>query len=320
VRAAGADHRDVSPAQLATPDAPAAVTPSLFNDARFHALNGVEGALLAGTAGALGGALLDGGTRFASGHCAPFGGFDLAKERETPARVGALVDDVLAQLAARGVREAVVRCPPACHHASHEAVVFALLNRGFAVAEADLSFHIDLTHVATAEDYVAALRSPARRALRHADSEPWSLDAAAWDEGFALLTENRAAKGRELSIDRAYAERARAAFPQEIRLLTLRHAGRAVAAALTYRVRPRVELVVAWGDAGHALERSPMNRLAYEVVARALAEGVAVLDLGTSTLPDDQGRRIPNDGLIQFKHSVGASAQVRLVLRKELAP
>jgi GNAT acetyltransferase-like protein len=318
----------VSTAQLATPGMATAVVPSLFNDPRFHVLNGVEGLLLAGgegerPAGALGGALLDGGARFESGHCAPFGGFDLVRERETPARVGALVDDVLAQLAARGVREAVIRCPPACHHASHETVVFALLNRGFAVAEADLSFHVDLTRFATAEEYVAALRSPARRALRHAAAEPWSVDAAgedaaAWDEGFALLTENRAAKGRELSIDRAYAERARAAFPHEIRLLTLRHAGRAVAAALTYRVRPRVELVVAWGDAGHALERSPMNRLAYEVVARALGEGVAVLDLGTSTLPGAGGRRIPNDGLIQFKHSVGASAQVRLVLGGEL--
>jgi predicted N-acyltransferase len=201
--------------------------------------------------------------------------------------------------------------------------VFALLNRGFTVTEADLSFHLDLTRLATAEDYNAALRSPARRALRHAAGEPWSVadagdDVRAWDEGFALLTENRASKGRELSIDRAYVERARHAFPHEIRLLTLRHASRPVAAALTYRVRPRLELVVAWGDAGHALERSPMNRLAYEVVARALREGVAVLDLGTSTLAAG-GRRIPNDGLIQFKHSVGASAQVRLVLRGELS-
>jgi len=318
----------VSTAQLATPKTAAAVVPSLFNDPRFHALNGVEGVLLAGgdgerTVGALGGALLDDGARFVSGHRAPFGGIDLVRERETPAGVGALVDDVLAQLAGRGVREAVIRCPPARHHAAQETVVFALLNRGFAVAEADLSFHLDLTRFATPEDYAAALRSPARRALRHAAGEPWAVDeagedAAAWDEGFALLAANRATKGRELSIDRAYAGRARRAFPHEIRLLALRHAGRPVAAALTYRVRPRVELVVAWGDAGHALERSPMNRLAYEVVARALAEGVELLDLGTSTLPGDQGRRVPNDGLIQFKHSVGASAQVRLVLRGEL--
>jgi hypothetical protein len=298
--------------------------PSLFNDPAFHALNGVDGVLLESVlegrvVDVLGGVLLDDG-RFVSGHCAPFGGFDLVRERETPAVVGALVDDVLGQLAVLGAREALLRCPPACHHAAYETLVFTLLNRGFAVAEADLAFHLDLRPFAGPDDYVAALRSPARRALRHAADEPWSTaeageDAAAWDRGFALLQDNRAAKGRELSIDRAYVERARAAFPGRIRLLELCHAQRPVAAALTYRVRPHVELVVAWGDAGHALERSPMNRLAYEIVARALAERVELLDLGTSTLPAPDGRRIPNDGLIQFKQSIGASAQARLVLR-----
>lgn len=296
----------------------AAPPPSLFNDPAFHAVNGVEGLLLVHEpVGALGGVLI--GDRFVSGHSAPYGGFDLLRERETPARIGELVDGVLEQLAALGAHEATLRLPPACHHAAGETIAFTLLNRGFAVAEADLAFHLDLRRFAAAEDYVAALKPPARRALRHAASEPWSLaeagDSAAWDRGFALLDANRAAKGRELSIDRGYVERARHALPGRIRLTELRHDGRAVAAALTYRVRAGVELVVAWGDAGHALERSPMNRLAYEVVARALTERVAVLDLGTSTLATDDGRRVPNDGLIQFKQSVGASAQVRLVLR-----
>jgi hypothetical protein len=301
------------------------VPPSLFNDAAFHALNGAEGVWIEHVAddravGALGGVLLDGGSRFVSGHCAPFGGVDLVRERETPARVGALLDAALERLRELGAHKAVVRLPPACHHASYETVAFGLLNRGFAVADADLAFHLDLRGLAGAEDYVAALKPPARRALRHAAAEPWSLveagdgDPAAWDRGFALLDANRAAKGRELSIDRAYVERARHAFPGRIRLTELRHAERPVAAALTYRVRPRVELVVAWGDADRELERSPMNRL----VVRALAEDVAVLDLGTSTLPAPDGRRVPNDGLIQFKHSVGAASQVRLTLEAAL--
>jgi hypothetical protein len=305
--------------------APSAIVPSLFNDPAFHMLNGAAGILLEHSeaghpVGALGGALLDDG-RFVSGRSAPFGGVDLVRERETPTRIGALLDAALDRLAELGVRDVTLRLPPACHHASFETVVFALLNRGFAVAEADLAFHVDLRPLASTDDYLAALKPPARRALHHAADEPWSTvqadaeDAAAWDRGIALLIENRAAKGRELSLDAAYVERARRAFRTRIRLLELRHAGRAVAAALTYRVRPQVELVVAWGDAGHALERSPMNRLAFEVVARALAERVAVLDLGTSTLPTADGRRrVPNDGLVQFKRSVGAREQVRLVL------
>jgi len=303
----------------------ATIVPSLFNDPAFHALNGAEGIVLehAGV-GALGGALLDGGTRFVSGHSAPFGGFDLLRARETPARIAALVDDALAQLAALGVREARLKLPPGCHHPASDTLLFTLLNRGFAVADADLAFHLDVRPFADASDYVAALKPPARRALRHAQAADWDLvaapaeDPAAWDRGFALLDANRAAKGRALSIDGAYVERARHAFPGRVRLAELRCGGQAVAAALSYRVRPHVELVVAWGDAGHALERSPMNRLAYELVARALADDVALLDLGTSTLPAPDGGRVANDGLVQFKHSVGAAAQVRLTLERAL--
>lgn len=298
--------------------------PSLFNDRAFHALNGAEGILLEHEVGALGGALLDDGTRFVSGHSAPFGGFDLLRARETPARIAALVDDALARLAALGVGHATLRLPPVCHHAAFDTLLFTLLNRGFAVTDADLAFHLDLRPFAGVDDYVAALKPPARRALRHAEAADWELieapaaDPASWDRGFALLDANRAAKGRTLSIDRAYVERARAAFPGRVRLAELRCDGRAVAAALTYTVRPHVELVVAWGDAAHALERSPMNRLAYEVVARALGEDVALLDLGTSTLPAPDGGRVANEGLVQFKHSVGAAAQVRLTLEKTL--
>ena len=310
---------------MSSPSAAAAQAPaftSLFNDPRFHALSGADSVLLAHEdesrlVGTLGGALVGG--ELISGHSAPFGGFDFARDREIPAQVGSMVDGVLAQLAAMGVERATLRLAPACHHASYETVAFTLLNRGFTVVDADLDFFVDLRRFDSAEAYVASLRSPARRALKHAAGEPWSVgeagdDPADWDRGFALLAENRESRGRQLSIDRAYVERIRHEFAGRIRLLELRHDGRPVASALTYKVRPGIELAVAWGDAGHDLPRSPMNRLAYEVVARALREGTDVLDLGTSTLPDEQGRRVPNDGLIQFKHSVGAASQVRLTL------
>ncbi len=104
-----------------------------------------------------------------------------------------------------------------------------------------------------------------------------------------------------------------------MRLAELRHHGAPVAAALTYRVSASAELVVAWGDAGHTLDRSPMPVLVLRLVERALSEGLRALDLGTSTLSDATGRRIPNDGLVQFKRAVGARAELRPVLARSLA-
>ncbi len=64
-----------------------------------------------------------------------------------------------------------------------------------------------------------------------------------------------------------------------------------------------------WGDAGHALPRSPMNLLALRLVEIALADGRPTLDLGISSVDG-----VPDQGLIQFKRSVLARESLRLDL------
>jgi hypothetical protein len=154
--------------------------------------------------------------------------------------------------------------------------------------------------------------------LRHGLAEPFALREAAagdpWDAGYDLLAANRAAKGRRLALDAAYVRAARDAFPGRIRMALLEHAGAPCAAALTYRVLPGRELVVYWGDAGHALPRSPMNVLAHALVARSLGEGVRSLDIGPSSVDG-----VPDGGLIQFKRSIGAREDLRLHLVREAA-
>jgi hypothetical protein len=304
---------------------------TLFNEARFHALNlrpglSVLDLRVAAPDGRLIGALAgvrDGDT-FLSGHSAPFGGVDLVRERETPANVAWLVDGALAQLRAAGIREARVRLPPPCYGESEGLVQFTLLNRGFRVDRCELNQHIDLRAIADAGAYLAALKSPARRALRRLLGPELTFSAARtpaeWDRAYALLAANRAAKGRRLALSRAYVAQARAALGDAVRMYELLHGERSVAAALVYRVREHRDLVVAWGDGDHGLERSPMNLLAHRVVETALADGVRTVDLGISNEhePGPDGALVPNGGLVQFKQSVLAQTQPRLTLVKEL--
>lgn len=317
-----------------TTAAPPAEWVTLFNREAFHALNlraGQRALSLAvadpegRTIGALGG-VLDGAS-FTGGHSAPFGGFDVARDKETPVNVALLVDGALARVRAAGARRVTLRMPPAALGASEGTLQFTLLNRGFTVVRCELNQHIDLTGLADVDAYLAALKSPARRALRKllAAGELTARtaeSAADWDAGHGLLAANRAAKGRRFALTRDYAEAARHALPGALRLLLLEDAaGRAVAAALVYRVRPGRDAVVAWGDApGHGLERSPMNLLAFRVVEAAFADGVAILDLGISSEPDaDATGALPvNGGLHQFKQSVLAQTTPRLHLAKEL--
>jgi len=296
----------------------------LFNRDDFHALNlrpgqrvvridhHDEGRLVGSLVGVRDGDVVT------CGHSAPFGGPDLARDAETASNVVALLGRAVDELDADGVRTIRVRCRPAFLSGSETTVQFALLNLGFRVEACELGFHIDLEPLDGIDAYVAGLRSPARRALRHGLAEPFALreaeDGALWHTGYDLLAANRAAKGRRLALDAGYVRAARDAFPGRVRMAVLEHAGSPCAAALTYRVLLGRELVVYWGDAGHALPRSPMNVLAHALVERALGEGVRSLDIGPSSIDG-----VPDQGLIQFKRSIGAREDLRLHLVREAA-
>ena len=305
------------PAALAAPPADHL---ALFNTDAFHALNlrpgqavrridhtADDGRLI----GSLVGVVDDDG--FRSGHSAPFGGPDFTRDAETATNVAATLARAVEALEAEGVRTIRVKARPDFYSGSETAAQFALFNLGFRVESCELNFHIDLASIDGPDAYLAGLRSPARRALRHTLGEPFALvDAAddeAWERAYRVLAGNRDAKGRALALGLDYVLRARDAFPGRVRMTALEHAGEPCAAALTYRVVPGRELVVYWGDAGHALARSPMNVLALRLVERALAEGVRSLDIGTSSVAG-----VPDQGLIQFKRSVGARESLRLDL------
>lgn len=303
---------------------------SLFNRAAYHDLNvgpGDHAVRLISASdgralGSLSGVVADG--RFVNGYSAPFGGLDLARERETPANVDAVVRDVLDQLADLGVSEAEIRLRPSCHAASEPLVLFTLLNHGFAVSRAELNQHIDLEHIADRDAYLASLKSPARRALKHLATTAFELvearTDAEWLRAYELLAANRAAKGRALALSADYVLCARDALAPDVRMFELRTPAGPCAAALVYRVLPGREVVVAWGDSGHDFERSPMNMLALRIVERALDEGVRALDLGISNEPDPEAPLALNAGLAQFKQSVGARVEPRLRLVRPISP
>jgi hypothetical protein len=294
---------------------------AMFNSGAFHTLNGngddalilpyeEEGRLV----GVLSGVFV--GDRFVSGLSAPFGGPDFARPRETASRVSATLDHALAEVERAGARTIEIRCRPASWSANEALVQFALLNRGFHVEAANLSHAIDLRCCDGVDEYVERLKSPARRALRHAASEPFDLaEVEPWERPWAILEANRGARGRRLSLDLDYVERARRTFPGRLRMFELRHDGHPCAAALVFTVAPDCWYVYAWGDAGHTLARSPMNVLVLRLVERALAEGVQVIDAGATTTPAPQGDPLHvEEGLAQFKQSVLARAELRPVL------
>ena len=255
---------------------------------------------------------------FDCGHRAPFGGIDIFGDYQSPVKLLCLVAHVMAEARARGARKVRIRCRPHYAHPVESTIQFALLTQGFQTEQVELSQGIELSATRNIEEYVKQLESRARRTLRNAISlgiEPIHASSDAdWDEGYRVLQSNRALRhrsGLKYSLDYLY--RLRALFPGQVRMLLLRHETRAVAAALVYRILPGMHYLAAWGDSGHALPHSPMNFMAHQIVAEALEDGAHVVDLGISSVDG-----VVNDGLVQFKRSIGASTALRLDLARDL--
>jgi hypothetical protein len=255
----------------------------LFGDSRFHDLNEVpaaarrryehrqEGRLV----GVLDGVVTDG--VFLSGHSAPFGGPDMVREDPTVDDVLGLVDTALAALRADGVENLRIRARPPVYSAAEPLLEYVLLHRGFTVEHCDLNQHVDLAPLHAGADPLSLLKRK-RSYVRAALQRPYELVEVAGGEDLTtlhrILDANRAAHGRPPGLPRDYLGRVREAFPGRVWLLLLRLDGQAVAAAVVYRVLDDVDLLVAWGDAEHALVRSPMDLLAHLLVVRSVEAGM----------------------------------------------
>ena len=246
------------------------------------------------------------------GYSATFGGPDFFGTTTTLGITQA-VESWLRRLDGERVDSIRVRLRPGYYGRDEVSTSFALLNSGFRVESCDYSLAIPLGGLQSSEEYATMLPKAARKALRHSFSEPFSSHLADsyedWSAAYEVIRENRSSKGYSLALNLDYIFRLRNLFPDRVRFLILRYDELPVAAALIYTVLPGKDLVVYWGDSRHSLKRSPMNRLAYEVVSDSLARRSTLLDLGSSSL-----RGVPNQGLIQFKQSVGGVSDLKLTL------
>ena len=176
---------------------------------------------------------------------------------------------------------------------------------------------IPLCHLDGTDAWISTLskryRTYVRRSVEMIEVAPASTEAE-WLAAHDTLRRNKARKDREMALTPAAMLGTRQAFPDQVRMLVVRVEGDIVAAALTYLVRPGIELLVNWGDREHDLPTSPMPGLMWHMVRRGLDEGVRWLDLGISSEADGT----PNHGLAFFKTRFGATTELRLDLTLEL--
>jgi Acetyltransferase (GNAT) domain len=297
---------------------------ALFNDERYQTCNlrpdqrlfrhdhEVGGEVVGTLSGVVDGDILQ------CGHSAPFGGVDFVRS-DVPLGVAmGLLDAACAAGRSAGIAQILMRSRAAYFGANETAMQFALLNRGAVVESCEATLGLEPWRYPTLADYEASLGASARWRIRRALATEMSFgparEAEEWQACYALLAETRQRRGVRLSISFDYLMNMRRIFGDRIAMWRLTHGETLAGAALVYGVTRDWAYLVAWGDDLRYRPNGVVNLLAYHLVGHAIARKVGIIDLGISSVDG-----VPDDGLIQFKRSVGAATGLRTNFRLPLA-
>ena len=241
---------------------------------------------------------------------APFGAVQLAAG-VTVSQLHQLLETAESSLATNGISRFALRGYPFAYDPAGAATLAETLRqRGYRVTQAEQNYHLD-----TALDYEAHLHPSERRRLHkcrrhglHVEQEPPFLLPAAYD----FIRACRQERGQELSLPLERVQELFRRFPQDHYLFSVRQPdGGWAALTVAIRVSGRVLYNFYPASPLRCNALSPVVLLNEGLHAFARASGMAVLDLGTSSLSTG-----PNASLLRFKRHLGGVAGLRLSWEK----
>jgi len=222
-------------------------------------------------------------------------------------------DAAMARLAARGARRVEILPAPMAHDPQRFSLqTYLLRTRGFRISQCDLnqSLDIDTRPLAERMSYgnVKRLRKCQREGFVSA-----ALPLEALPQVYETLAANRHAKGHTMSMSLQALQAMSAQFPKALQLFSCQAGAEQAAAALCLRLSPAVLYVLYWGDRPGYAQLSPVVALADAIHTHCQTQGIAQLDVGTSTVDTDT-----NFGLLQFKGGLGFGESLKLRMTLEL--
>ena len=241
-----------------------------------------------------------------------YGGFDITSDMDD-AELVHFITSTEELLRTAGAQHVELVLPPFCYMPQHGPRALAILCRqGYRVIRQELNQAVTVGETSLAEQGNYANRKRLNKAAR-AGLVVRQLEVSEYQSGYEAILENRLKKERSLSMSWEDVQAMIAAFPERVHLFGAEQNDGIIAAAICLTVSRRVLYVYAWGERAGAEPLSPVSSIAAHVYAFAQRRGIALLDLGTSSVDG-----IVNPGLIRYKQSLGATPSLKLWLKKSL--
>lgn len=222
-------------------------------------------------------------------------------------------DAVETRLVELGASRLEVLPAPMLHDtAAFSLQLYVLRSRGFSLGRCDINQSQPI------HPGMMAMSRGNRRCLEKGLREGYAcehLESTALPAVYDVITANRSAKGYPVSMSLAQLEKMQLQLPEAMVLFGCRHRDdeELIAAALCLRLSPSKLYVFYWGDRPGYARLSPVVMLASALHSYCLEQGIALLDVGTST----EGA-VPNLGLLKFKQGLGFETGMKVRMEKLL--
>jgi hypothetical protein len=251
-------------------------------------------------------------TEFRSPLRGTFGGLSCSDKISLEHRE-AFLQAVETHLRGEGATELFIKEPPARHDLTSFSLNHSLyLRRGYEVAGHELNSSLSVC----ADPFVEGLDPGNRKRLRKASEAGYharTLSPEEHEAAYQLIAANRERRGFPFSMSWAQVMEMRSTFPDRFVVFGVEQSGALAAAGICLRTTPVILYVYAWGEAADAVAFSPVTLLAACIYDYCRAQGVTLMDLGTSTV---EGQ--PNYGLLRYKRHLGARESLQLRYMKQL--
>lgn len=234
---------------------------------------------------------------------APFGGFESLSRSVHLEHVDEAVE-CLKRYAQEARMTLQITLPPAIYDETFVAQqINSLFRAGFSWQAYDLSHVFRTTQFSRYNEIIdRSMRKNLATAARLGLSFCQSSGSPQDDDlrtAYAIIKANRESRGFPLRMTLDAVLQTARVVPTDVFLVSKNASD--IAAAIVYRVAPRIAQVIYWGDKPGHSDARPMNYLAREVFGSyASIAGIDFVDVGPST-----ERSIPNFGLCNFKENIG---------------
>jgi hypothetical protein len=244
---------------------------------------------------------------------ATFGGFEFVSEDVKLYQIDSALESLFNWAKAQkhiGIR---IIPPPFFYREDFLAKVTNCMYRaGFETQNMELNYHFQTAKLS--ETYEKDIWYNAKKNLKKANSFGLvfeKLDISQGKSAYDIIAQNRSERGFPLRLTWEQLINTNTVIPMDFFLA--KTAKETIGAAIVYHIAPSIVRIIYWGDLPEFSEYKTMNFLSYQLFKYYKEQGIKMIDIGHSTVDS-----VPNNGLCEFKESIGCSISLLYEFNKKL--